>query len=90
MAGIRDLDFGECIYRNGDIIKVKDAIDPKYEEIGTIKFIERDTENPSLFWLYIIANEETLNNKMDPKYGIFWQILEHSNNRIELLSRAVQ
>ena len=76
-------------YDIGDIVKVTDNIDYESYNIGTIKFIEPDNEIKDLFWLYIIANDDSLNDKTDPKFSFhYWKILEHINPFIELLSKA--
>jgi hypothetical protein len=89
MAPIGEYVFEQIDWRVGDVVEIVDQVDPGITNEGTIKFIEQDNENATLFWLYIVANEEVLNDKPDPKIGMFWELLEHTSDRITLLSRAV-
>ena len=50
---------------------------------GVIKYIEPDNEIPELLWLYIIADDEYLNDKVDPRFPWkYFMILEDSNEYI--------
>lgn len=77
------------IFYLGDIVSVIDKIDTTIFNIATVKFIEKDNEFKDLFWLYLVANEETLNDKFDPNVGEYWQIIESNSPYIEIISRAV-
>lgn len=83
-----DIGIEPCEYAIGDIVEIRDTVDPAITDIGTIKFIEPDNDIHGLFWIYVIANEEVLNNKPDQRFGYYWEMLEHTSYRIRLLSRA--
>jgi len=78
-------------YNVGDIVEVFDKIDPENQRtvIATIKRIEPDNDIKGLYWLYLVANEEALNCNIHPLVGNFWEIREHCNAYIKLLSHAV-
>ena len=74
----------------GDIVSIADKIDPDIKTIATIKYIEPDDEFPNLNWLYLIANEEVLNDTdIHPVIGPYWRIIEDCSPCITLLSKAV-
>ena len=51
----------------GDIVSVIDRLDPARRIIGVVKYIEFDFDLNRNF-LYIRANEESLNTIMDPRF----------------------
>lgn len=51
----------------GDIVSVIDRLDPARRIIGVVKYIEFDPDLDQNF-LYIRANEESLNTIMDPRF----------------------
>lgn len=79
-----------CPFQIGDIIEVADNIDPENQPttIATVKYIESDDIFPDIYFLYLIANEEVLNTKIDNKIGYYWDITTHNSPFIRLLSRA--
>ena len=80
----------QCGYQIGDIVEVADKIDPENQPkiIATVKYIEQDNEIPSIFWIYLVANEEVLNTNMDPTLGYFWEIFHDDYEYMRLVSRA--
>ena len=74
----------------GDIVKVTDKLDCRTVNYATINGIEQDDEMPEITWLYLIANDDRLNDKFDAKLGrYYWCVLESTNPYIEFVSRAV-
>lgn len=73
-------------YNLGDCVLLIDLVDPDTAEIGTIKFIEQDDEIEDLYWIYIRANKEELNDKIDDKIGNYYAIVEHTSNRLKKLN----
>lgn len=73
-------------YKVGDCVLLTDLVDPDIAEMGTIKFIEEDNEIQDLYWIYIRANKEELNDKFDDKIGNFYDIVEHVSNRLKKLN----
>ena len=71
----------------GTIVRIKDRICDDVFVTATIKLVEQDNEIPDLFWYYFIANEEVLNDKLDNRIGLYFDILESTNNRIEVLGK---
>lgn len=78
----------QVIFYPGDIVRVLDQIDLESTVIATVKGIEEDDEFRGLFYLYLVANNETLNNKFEPKIGYYWDIITNNSPYITLLSRA--
>ena len=80
----------QCQFQVGDIVEVADKIDPENQPttIATIKRVEPDNSFADLYWLYLLANEEVLNTKLDPNIGYYWEILPDNCPFIRLLSRA--
>ena len=77
------------MYYIGDIVQVLDHIDLETLTTAVIKMIEPDEEDENLFWLYLSANNEILNNKYESKYGFaYWDIINSNSEYITLLSRA--
>lgn len=88
MTNIKNFTFENLEWNIGDIVEVEDIVDPGVTNKGVIKLIEPDSENSTLFWLYIVANNDLLNYNPDPRIGMFWEILEHTSSRITLISKA--
>lgn len=76
------------IFYPGDIVEITDRIDCKSTTIATVKGIEEDEEIKGIFYLYLVANEEALNNKFENKIGNYWEIIESTSPYINILSRA--
>lgn len=76
------------IFYQGDVIRVLDRIDGESTITATVKYIEEDDEIEGIFYLYLVANEESLNDKFDEKIGYFWTIIESSSPYITIVSRA--
>ena len=72
----------------GDIIEVLDLVDYTVTYKGTIKMIEPDDEIPELWYLYIRANDESLNTQNDPRIGSYWTIVRTNDGRIINISPA--
>ena len=72
----------------GDIIEVLDLVDYTVTYKGTIKMIEPDDEIPELWYLYVRANDESLNIQNDPRIGNYWDIVRSNDGRIINISPA--
>jgi len=72
----------------GDIIEVLDLVDYTVTYKGTIKMIEPDDEIPELRYLYVRANDESLNIQNDPRIGSYWTIVRTNDERIINISPA--
>lgn len=71
------------MYALGDRVQVIDRIDPDIVETGTIKYIEKDIDQ--LVWVYIVSDNEMLNDKVDPKFNWrYWQILAYDDPYLSL------
>lgn len=66
----------------GDIIEVLDLIDYSIKHKGTIRMIERCEDIPELYWLYIRANDESLNIQYDSRIGSYWTIITNQDDHI--------
>lgn len=67
----------------GKRVRILDRIQLYDKYNGVIKYIEPDNEIPELLWLYIIADDEHLNDKVDPRFmWKYFMILEDSNEYI--------
>ena len=72
----------------GDIIEVLDLVDYTVTYKGTIKMIEPDDEIPELWYLYVRANDESLNIHNDQRIGSYWDIVRANDERIISISPA--
>ena len=72
----------------GDIIEVLDLVDYTVTYKGTIKMIEPDDEISELQYLYVRANDESLNIHNDPRIGNYWDIVRANDERIISISPA--
>ena len=70
------------------IIEVLDLVDYTVTYKGTIKMIEPDDEIPDLRYLYVRANDESLNIHNDPRIGNYWDIVRANDERIISISPA--
>ena len=78
-------------FQIGDIVEIADKIDPENQPttIATVKYIEQDNDFNDLYWLYLVANEEVLNNKVDPKFSFYyWEIVPDRYEYMRLIGRA--
>lgn len=76
-------------YNIGDIVQILDHIDLETITTAVIKMIEPDEDDENLFWLYLSANNDILNNKYEPKYGfVYWDIINSDSEYIKIISRA--
>lgn len=67
----------------GQEISIRDVIVPDEYISGTIRYIEPDNEIEGLLWLYIRANDESLNTNLLPNSNItYWTLIESTSNRI--------
>ena len=67
-------------YNIGDVVTLYDKVDDEVYNTGVIKFIEQDDQIPNVFWLYVMANNENLNDKFDPRLPFrFWTIVENTS-----------
>ena len=68
------------MYAVGDTVALYDKVNEGEYHNGVIKYIEKDTHIPELYWIYIRANEEELNDKMDPRFSYkYWQLVENTS-----------
>ena len=77
-------------YQIGDIVLIRDKVEPDYGEYGIIKLIEQDEEADWLVWLYIVANNEFLNQQFDPRIGNYYTIIESHSQLIEFIHPATR
>lgn len=66
----------------GDVVIVLDDIDYELTNTATIKLIEDDEDIPGLLWLYLRANDESLNTNIDNRIGSFWRVIEYPSDKI--------
>lgn len=72
----------------GDIIEIIDNIDYSIITKGTIRMIEPDNEIPDLLWIYVRANDESLNTQFDPRIGNFWTMTNNNDDHIKSIGPA--
>lgn len=72
----------------GDIIEVLDNIDYSITHKGTIRMIEQDDQFPDINWIYIRANDESLNIQYDPRIGNYWTLINANYDNIVSISPA--
>ena len=77
------------VYSKGSIVNVLDRIDPLYKTVCTIRAIEQDDQDKTLYFYYLVANNDELNKNFDPRIGYFFDYLEYCNPRIEFVSAPV-
>lgn len=76
------------IYGIGDIVEVIDQIDCETLTTATIRMIEPDSNIDTLFWLYLIANNESINMNYDPRIGNFWRLIANTDPYLRLVCKA--
>ena len=76
------------VYQKGTIVNIVDRIEPTIKTLCTIKALEQDDLDKSLYFYFLLANDETLNTKYDPQIGYYFDYLEHCNPRIEFVSNT--
>lgn len=71
------------MFNVGDLVEVIDQIDPSITTQGTVRLIEPDTEVGGE-WIYIRANDESLNTIQDPRIpgGYFTMLNSEQTDRI--------
>ena len=71
------------MFNVGDLIEVIDQIDPEVRTQGTVRLVEADDEVGG-YWLYIRANDESLNVLQDPRIpgGYFAMLNSEQTDRI--------
>lgn len=71
------------MFNVGDLIEVIDQIDPEVRTQGTVRLVEADNE-VSGYWLYVRANDESLNALQDPRIpgGYFAMLNSEQTDRI--------
>ena len=66
--------------RIGTSVTIMDCIDPSITNTGTVKFIEPEPDDSGFVWLYIRANDESLNTQIDPRIPTtYWRVIELSS-----------
>lgn len=70
----------------GAVVEIIDQVDLESKNCGTIKLIEPDNELADLTWLYIRANDESLNVNYDSRIGYFWRIIESVSPYLSLIA----
>ena len=67
----------------GTICGLIDSIDESIITNCTIKAIEPDTDIPGLVYYYLIANNDDLNNKTDPRFPWrYFEIVDNATDRL--------
>lgn len=75
----------EVNFHVGQIVYLIDPIDESIKTIGTIRLIEPDEENGFL-WIYVRANDESLNINVDRRIsGGYFTIIESTNPRLQVI-----
>ena len=74
------------LYDIGDICNLVDKLTLEDGVICTIKYIEQDDEIPEIYYYYLIANNESLNDKFDPNIGYYYAIVESTNEYLIKIS----
>ena len=75
----------------GNIVEVIDQIDPEIRTQGTVRLVEADDEVGG-YWLYIRANDESLNVLQDPRIpGGYFAILnsEQTDRILDLCGKNI-
>lgn len=75
------------VFYRGDTVYVTDKIDGS-RVMATVKGIEKDEYIPGLSYLYLVATEDSLNDKDEPHIGRYWEIINSSSPLIQLICRA--
>ena len=75
------------VFYRGDTVYVTDKIDGS-RVMATVKCIEKDEYIPGLSYLYLVATEDSLNDKDEPHIGRYWEIINSSSPLIQLICRA--
>lgn len=78
------------MYEIGSIVRVLDQVTEDRYVMATVKMLEQDPEFPEYIYLYLVANEEYLNDKYDPRIGNYWDIRTANSPYVTLISPPVQ
>lgn len=65
----------------GEVCAYIDKIDPESVVNCTVKMVEPDMEIPGLVYYYLIANDESLNDKIDPRFPWRFFLLTDNQNQ---------
>ena len=76
------------VYAKGSIVNIVDRVEPTIKTLCTIKAIEQDDIDRTLYFYFLFANDESLNTKFDPQVGYYFDYLEHCNPRTEFVAQA--
>ena len=70
----------------GTVCNLIDLIDPTDGVLCTIKLVEQDDEDQTLFYYYLRANDETKNIQYDSRIGMYFDIIVYSSDRLIVLA----
>ena len=76
------------LLRIGTICNLVDRVDPTEGTMCTVRFIERDEEDPDLYYYYLMANSDEKNIYNDPRFGRYFAFVEYNNPYLLLIAPA--
>lgn len=77
------------VLKAGTICELEDWINPTNVITCTIKMVEPDEQMPNIVYYYIIANNDELNTKTDPRFPWrFYDILPAGTTRLRPIAGA--
>lgn len=91
IKNITDIEKDTLLYPIGTICTYVDELDPDNSVTCTIKYIEKDEEIEGIWYYYLIANLESLNDKMDPRFPWpYFNIVHHADPKLIPIAQATQ
>ena len=70
----------------GTICNLIDKVDVTRGTVCTIRFVEPDDEITGLYYYYLVANNDELNIQYDPRFGKYFDIVNHDNMYLVAIS----
>ena len=70
----------------GTLCQLRDLIDYDIKVDCTIRLVEQDDEIPTIFYYYLLANDDNKNIQYDPRIGNYFDIIVNTSDRLSVLS----
>ena len=75
----------------GTVCVLQDWVNPLIEITCTVKHVEVDEANPTIMYYYLIANDDSLNDKTDPRFPwAFYDMLPVGTTRLVPVVEALK
>lgn len=72
----------ERSFNIGDVVIILDRIDLESKITAVVRLIEADEYFDDVYYLYLAAEDDSLNDKFDPRVGNYWDLIVSSSEYI--------